>query len=140
MIDDLNKALDYIEDNLTNDLSIENIAKYVGISDYHFRKIFQAISGMPLSEYIKKRKLSSANVDLKNGESVTEVAFKYGYHSVDGFSRAFTNWTDSLPSNAIHLASIKSFPKLTFTLSIRGGIDMEYRIENKPAIKFVGVS
>lgn len=53
MIDDLNKALDYIEDNLTNDLSIENIAKYVGISDYHFRKIFQAISGMPLSEYIK---------------------------------------------------------------------------------------
>ncbi len=78
MIDDLNKALDYIEDNLTNDLSIENIAKYVGISDYHFRKIFQAISGMPLSEYIKKRKLSSANVDLKNGESVTEVAFKYG--------------------------------------------------------------
>lgn len=65
MIDDLNKALDYIEDNLTNDLSIENIAKHVGISDYHFRKIFQAISGLPLSEYIKKRKLSLANVDLK---------------------------------------------------------------------------
>lgn len=140
MIDDLNKALDYIEDNLTNDLSIENIAKHVGISDYHFRKIFQAISGLPLSEYIKKRKLSLANVDLKNGESVTKVAFKYGYHSVDGFSRAFKNWTGSLPSNAMHLACIKSFPKLTFTISIRGGIDMEYRLENKPAIKFVGVS
>src|SRR5690625_5275895 len=93
MLKSLNDAVDYIEKHLTNEIAIEDVAKFVGESDIHFRKIFQAISGMPLSEYIKKRKLSAANQDLLRGESVTDVAFNYGYQSVEGLFRAIKKWS-----------------------------------------------
>jgi len=89
MLKELNKVMDYIEDHLTQDISLEEIADYAGVSDYHFRKIFYYLSGLSLSEYIKNRKLSEANKDLLNKERVTDVAFKYGYESIDGFTRAF---------------------------------------------------
>lgn len=114
MLKSLNDAVDYIEKHLTNEIAIEDVAKFVGESDIHFRKIFQAISGMPLSEYIKKRKLSAANQDLLRGESVTDVAFKYGYQSVEGFSRAFKKWSGYPPSEVRMSQTILSFPKLTF--------------------------
>ena len=85
MLKELNQVMDYIEDHLTGDISLEMIADYAGVSDYHFRKIFFYLSGLTLSEYIKNRKLSEANKDLLQGEKVTDVAFKYGYESVDGF-------------------------------------------------------
>lgn len=93
MLKELNLVIDYIEDHLTDEnLSLEVIAEYVGVSDYHFRKIFFYLSGLTLSEYIKNRKLSEASIELLNGEKVTDVALKYGYQSMDGFSRAFKKW------------------------------------------------
>ncbi|WP_372999571.1 GyrI-like domain-containing protein, partial [Lutispora sp.] len=98
------------------------------------------LSGLTLSEYIKNRKLSEANKDLLNGERVTDVAFKYGYQSVDGFTRAFKKWCGFLPSDVIKKGKSKSFPKLSFVITVKGGISMEYRIEDKPAFNLVGVS
>jgi len=140
MLKELNQVMDYIEDRLTGDLSLETIADFAGVPDYHFRKVFYYLSGMPLSEYIKNRKLSEANKDLLNGESVTDVAFKYGYQSVDGFTRAFKKWSGFLPSDVIKKGISKSFPKLTFVITVKGGNIMEFRIEEKPAFNFVGVS
>ena len=68
MLKELNDVIDYIEDHLTEDLTLETISEYAGVSDYHFRKIFFYLSGMTLSEYIKNRKLSEANKDLLLGE------------------------------------------------------------------------
>lgn len=96
--------MEYIEHRLTDELSLERISEYAGVSDYHFRKIFFYLSGLTLSEYIRNRKLSEANKNLLNGESVTDVAFKYGYQSVDGFTRAFKNWSGFLPSDVIKKA------------------------------------
>ncbi|MFS0673414.1 AraC family transcriptional regulator [Ornithinibacillus sp. 179-J 7C1 HS] len=140
MLKELNLVIDYIEDRLTDDLSLENISEYAGVSDYHFRKIFLYLSGLPLSEYIKNRKLSEANKELLNGEKVTDVAFKYGYQSVDGFTRAFKKWSGFLPSDVIKKGVSKSFPKLSFVITVKGGVSMEYRIEDKPAFNLVGVS
>lgn len=140
MLYELNHVIDYIEDHLTDDdLSLEMISEYAGVSDYHFRKIFFYISGLTLSEYIKNRKLSEANKDLLHGEKVTDVAFKYGYESMDGFTRAFKKWSDFLPSDVIKKGISKSFPKLSFVINIKGGVSMEFRIENKPAFNLVGV-
>jgi len=140
VLNELNYVIDYIEEHLTDDLSLEIISKYAGVSDYHFRKIFLYLSGLTLSEYIKNRKLSEASKDLLQGEKVTEVALKYGYQSMDGFTRAFKKWSGFLPSEVIKKGISKSFPKLSFVITVKGGINMEFRIEDKPAFNFVGVS
>ncbi|MDF2950291.1 MAG: DNA-binding protein AraC-type, partial [Sedimentibacter sp.] len=140
MLKELNHVIDYIEDNLTDDLSLEVISDYAGVSDFHFRKIFYYLSGLTLSEYIKNRRLSEANKDLLQGEKVTDVAFKYGYQSMDGFTRAFKKWSGLLPSDVTKTGISKSYPKLSFIITVKGGISMEFRIENKPAFNLVGVT
>ena len=140
MLNELNHVIDYIEDHLTDDLSLEIISEYAGVSDYHFRKIFFYLSGLTLSEYIKNRKLSEASMDLLHGEKVTDVALKYGYQSMDGFTRAFKKWSGFLPSDVIKKGISKSFPKLSFKITVKGGIIMEFRIEDKSAFNLVGVS
>ncbi len=140
MLYELNNVIDYIEEHLTEDLSLEDISEYAGVSDYHFRKIFFYISGMTLSEYIKNRRLSEANKDLLQGEKVTDVAFKYGYESMDGFTRAFKKWSGFLPSDAMKKGVSKLFPKFSFVIDIKGGVSMDFRIEEKPAFYLAGVS
>jgi AraC family transcriptional regulator len=140
MLKELNQVMDYIDEHLTDDMSLEIISEYAGVSDYHFRKIFFYLSGMTLNEYIKNRKLSESNKDLLNGEKVTDVAFKYGYQSMDGFTRAFKKWSGFLPSDVFKTGTSKSFPKLSFIITVKGGISMEFRIEEKPAFNLVGVS
>jgi len=140
MLNELNHVIDYIEDHLTDGLSLETISKYAGVSDYHLRKIFYYLTGLTLSEYIKNRKLSEASMDLLNGEKVTDIALKYDYQSMDGFTRAFKKWSGFLPSDVIKKGIGKSFPKLSFIITVKGGITMEFRIEDKPAFNLVGVS
>ncbi|MGP4064140.1 AraC family transcriptional regulator [Oceanobacillus sp. M65] len=140
MLKELNQVIEYIEERLTDDLSLETISEFAGVSDYHFRKIFFYLSGMTLNEYIKNRRLSEANKDLLRGEKVTDVAFKYGYQSVDGFTRAFKKWNGFLPSEVIKNGVSKTFPKFTFVITVRGGTTMEFRIEDKPTFNLVGVS
>lgn len=140
MLKELNQVIDYIEVNLTNDLSLEEISSYAGVSDYHLRTVFFYLSGMTINEYVKNRKLSEANKDLLIGEKVTDVALKYGYQSIDGFTRAFKKWSGFLPSDVIKKGISKSFPKLSFVITVKGGISMEFRIEDKTAFNLVGVS
>lgn len=140
LLKELNQVIEYIEENLTDDLTLESISDYAGVSDYHFRTVFFHLAGMTLNEYVKSRKLSEANNDLLNGEKVTDVAFKYGYQSVDGFTRAFKKWSNVLPSEVPKKGVNKTFPKLTFIITVKGGIAMEFRIEEKPAFNIVGVS
>lgn len=140
MLNELNRAIEYIEDHITDELSLESIAEYARVRDFHFRKIFFYLSGLTLVEYIKNRKLSEANKDLLAGDRVTDVAFKYGYQSIDGFTRAFKKWSGLLPSEVVRKKTSKSFPKLSFIITVKGGTTMDFRIENKPAFHFAGVS
>lgn len=140
MLNKLNQVLDYIEEHLTAELTLESFFESAGISDYHFKKVFFYLTGFTLSEYIKNRKLSEANKDLLNGEKVTDVAFKYGYQSIDGFTRAFKKWSGFLPSDVIKTKTSKSFPKLSFIITVKGGTTMEFRIVDKPAFNLVGVT
>ena len=140
MLKELNRVIDYIEEHLSDELSLEVIAQYVGVSDYHLRTVFFYLAGIKLSEYIKNRRLSEANKDLLTGEKVKDVAYKYGYQSMDGFSRAFKAWSGLLPSEAAKKKISKSFPKLSFIITVTGGNSMECRIVEKPAFYLVGVS
>lgn len=87
MLKKLNAAMDYIEAHLEEDFRLEEVAAGVGISDLSFRQLFYALTGMTLQEYVKNRRLSEASGALLRGCSVTDTAYRYGYQSVDGFTR-----------------------------------------------------
>lgn len=140
MLQEFNHLMDYIETHLTEEISGKDISKIVGLSDYHFKRMFSYMAGMSLNEYIKNRRLSVANVELINGAKVTEISYKYGYQSIEGFSRAFREWSGFLPSEVAKNKIQKSFPKFSFFIDIRGGISMEFKIEKKEKFHIVGVS
>lgn len=140
MLANLNQAMDYIEEHLTEEVSFDELAKKTGISVYHFKRTFSFFAGMSLAEYIKKRRLAEANLALLAGEKVTDVAFKYGYQSIEGFSRAFRDWTGQAPSEVMKTQIQKTFPKFSFYIDIKGGQSMDVKLIEKPAFQIVGVS
>lgn len=140
MLANLNQAMDYIEEHLTEEVSFDELAEKTGISVYHFKRTFSFIAGMSLAEYIKKRRLAEANLALLAGEKVTDVAFKYGYQSIEGFSRAFRDWSGQAPSEVMKTQIQKTFPKFSFYIDIKGGQSMDVKLIEKPAFQIVGVS
>ena len=140
MVNQLNRIIEYIESHLAQELSVETISCITGGSAFHFNKVFLYLSGYSLSEYIKNRRLSEANKDLLEGTNVTDVAFTYGYQSVDGFARAFRRWSGVLPSEVKKTGFSKTIPPLSFVIQVKGGTIMECRIKQMPAFNLVGVS
>ncbi|MGN8845369.1 AraC family transcriptional regulator [Niallia sp. Sow4_A1] len=140
MLQQLNNLMEHIETHLTEEITGKDISKIVGLSEYHFKRMFSYMAGMSLNEYIKNRRLSVANVDLISGAKVTDIAYKYGYQSIEGFSRAFREWSGFLPSEVIKNKIQKSFPKFSFYIDIKGGTSMEFKIEKKEKFNIVGVS
>ncbi len=136
----MNKALEYIEENLTDELDYSQISKIAFCSEYHFKRMFSFLAGISLSEYIRRRRLTLAAIELKNKNlRIIDIAVKYGYISADSFSRAFQNLHGILPSEARkENAQIKAYPKMTFQLSIKGGNEMNYKIVEKQSFKIVG--
>ena len=141
-IERLNQAMNYMEEHLTEQVDYEELGRIAGCSSYHFQRMFSYMAGMPLSEYIRKRKMSLAAVDLQGGKiKIIDAAEKYGYSSPTAFNRAFQSIHGIAPS-AIKTegVSVKSFPPITFKLTVKGVEEMEYRIETKDAFRIVGVS
>ncbi|MGE6406700.1 AraC family transcriptional regulator [Bacillus velezensis] len=137
----MNSALTYIEENLTNDIDFKEAARLAFCSEYHFKRMFSFLTGISLSEYIRRRRLTLAAFELKDSSvKVIDLAIKYGYHSPDSFARAFQNLHGIRPSEAKHNGhSLKAYPRMTFQLSIKGGNEMNYRIEEKEAFRIVGI-
>lgn len=139
MIQKLNQLVDYIEEHLDEELSLGEAAKTLGLSEYHLKRTFSFIAGVSVGEYIRNRRLACANRELVEGQTVTAVAFNYGYQSLEGFSRAFREWSGYLPSEVIKNKIQKSYPRLSFYVDVRGGVSMEFRIEQKNKFNLVGV-
>ncbi|MBP2018944.1 AraC family transcriptional regulator [Symbiobacterium terraclitae] len=137
---DLNAALAYIEAHLHEDVDVRAAARVAGCSEYHFRRMFAALAGMPLSAYIRRRRLTLAAQDLATGARVTDVALKYGYESPDAFARAFHAEHGIPPSEAKQPGqALRAFSRMTFQLTIQGGTEMHYRIVEKDAFRIVGI-
>ncbi|WP_337050556.1 AraC family transcriptional regulator [Priestia megaterium] len=141
LLRNMNRALDYIEENLTNDIDFREVARLALCSEYHFKRMFSFLAGITLSGYIRRRRLTLAAFELKDSNiKVIDVAIKYNYSSPDSFTRAFQNLHGITPSEAKKSgSSLKAFPKMTFQLSIKGGNEMNYRIEEKEAFHIVGI-
>ncbi|TFD99472.1 AraC family transcriptional regulator [Jeotgalibacillus salarius] len=134
-----NEAVSYIEENLTDEIEIKEVAMRAGSSEYHFRRMFSFLAGVSLSEYIRFRRLTLAVSDLKD-HRVIDLAVKYGYQSADAFSRAFQSYHGVTPAEARTTNKpLKSFSPMTFQLTIRGGENMNVRIVEKDAFRMIGL-
>lgn len=138
----LQKAIDYVEDNLTEKLDYEKIAAKACVSSFHFQRIFSVMCNFSLGEYIRNRRLTLAGAELnQSSKKVIEIALKYGYESPDSFTKAFARFHGVTPSAARgQRANLRSFTRLSIKVSLEGGSIMDYRIEKKPEFKVIGKS
>ncbi len=136
----LNQAINYMEDNLSEEISYDHAAQIACCSTFHFQRMFSYIAGIPLGEYIRRRRMTEAAFDLQtNGLKVIDAALKYGYESPTSFNRAFQNVHGVSPATArSEGVSLKAYPRISFKISIRGDAEMNYKIETKEAFRIVG--
>jgi len=124
--DSIQKAIDYIEKNIADDLDTHKIATHVCMSYSHFQRIFLATCGVTVGEYIRKRKLALAGKDvITTNAKVIDIAGRYGYESPEGFSRAFSRFHNASPRLARNLGEVKSFAKISVVLKNREECTME---------------
>jgi AraC family transcriptional regulator len=137
----LNLAMRYIEANLEDEIDFQKVSQLAGCSEYHFRRMFSFLSGMSLSEHIRRRRLSQAAMELSQSNvKVIDLAVKYGYDSPDSFSRAFQALHGLTPTEArTEGVFLKAVPPMTFQLTVQGGNEMDYRIVEKETFYIVGL-
>ncbi len=136
----MQKAIDYIEENLTEEIDYEKVAAESFSSSYHFQRVFGILCGYTLGEYIRMRRLSLAGAELAKGNAkVIDISIKYGYDSPDSFAKAFQKFHGITPSKArIDGSMLKSFSRLSIKISLEGGCTMNYRIEEKDEMILTG--
>ncbi len=137
-IQGIQRAIDHIEDHITEKIDYEDLARVAYSSGYHFQRVFGIVCGMTLGEYIRKRRLTLAGGELSAGRKVTDVAFKYGYDTPESFSRAFMRFHGVKPSQVKKGCSLKSFSRLTLKTDLTGGNEMKYEIKEMPEKILVG--
>lgn len=141
-LDKMNGAIDYIETNLTSEISFEKIARIAGCSSFHFQRLFSFITDIPISEYIRRRRMTLAAYELQNSDiKIIDLAMKYGYTSPNSFTRAFQTMHGVTPSMARETdIQLKAYPRISFDIAIQGNTPMDYKIVNADSFKLFGSS
>jgi AraC family transcriptional regulator len=137
----MNQVIEYIEANIKDDINFNDVSRIVCCDVYQFGRIFLYVVGVSFTEYIRRRRLTLAALELQGGEiKVIDAALKYGYTSPDSFTRAFLAMHGVTPKQARELGvMLKLYPRISFNITIKGDIDMDYRIVEKGRFTVVGV-
>lgn len=138
----IRKAIDYVEEHITDDITVNDVADRVCVSPFYFQKGFCMLCGCSLMEYVRNRRLSLAGGEMISSDAtVLELAVKYGYESPDSFTKAFTRFHGCRPSSVRRdRAMVKVFAPLKLTISLKGGYVMDYRIAKKESFTVLAVS
>lgn len=137
----LAEALDYIENHLDKEISYDEIARLACCSSFYFQRIFLYVSGVSLSEYIRRRRMTQAAFELQQTDTkVIDIALKYGYSSPSSFNRAFQRIHGIAPTEAKHTGRpLLAYPSLQFSIQTTGERPMAYQIIRKQALRIVGI-
>lgn len=141
-VDVIQKAIEYIEKHITENISAQEVADYVCMSSFYFQKGFSMLCGYTVMEYIRKRKLTLAGSELAATDAkVIDIAMKYGYESPDSFTKAFTRFHGLSPAMVRkETVMLKSFAPLKLQITLKGGYLMNYKIVEKESFTVLGVS
>lgn len=135
----MNQVITYIEDHLEESIDYDELAEIVNSSPYHFQRIFTMIAGMPLGEYIRRRKMTKAAFELQNTDiKVIDLALKYGYQSPTAFNRAFQGVHNVAPTDARKGATLTAQIPLALEVVIKGTDEFNYRIEQREEFRIIG--
>ncbi|MEV8022086.1 AraC family transcriptional regulator [Streptomyces sp. NPDC086554] len=140
MLERLNEALDHIESHLDQRIEVTDLARIAMTSEYHFRRMFSALAGISLSEYIRRRRLTIAGAEVLAGErTLLDIAVRYGYGSGEAFARAFRAVHGVGPGEARRDgAALHAQPRMSFRLIVEGSGSMRYRVVEKDQFQVVG--
>jgi AraC family transcriptional regulator len=139
MIASLNRLVDYIEDHLAENLDIAELSRSLGTTEYHLRRMFSSLSGIPLSEYVRRRRMTVAAGAVLGDGDLLDIAVRFGYGSTEAFGRAFRAVHSISPGEARRSGGpLRTQPQLRFRLSVEGNIPMDTRITEKPAFRLIG--
>jgi len=139
MIAELNRLVELVEERLTDAVDVAELASGLGTTEYHLRRMFSSLAGMPLSEYIRRRRMSVAAADVLGSEGLLDIAVRYGYGSAEAFGRAFRSVHGVSPADVRRDGGpLRTQPQLRFRLTVEGNITMDTRITDRPAFRLVG--
>lgn len=139
MIATLNRLTDYVEEHLTDDLDFAEFARSAGTTEYHVRRMFSALAGMPLSEYVRRRRMTVASADVLGDDDLLSIAVRHGYGSTEAFARAFRAVHGAGPGDIRRDGgSLRTQPQLRFRLTVEGNTTMHTRIAERPAFRLIG--
>jgi AraC family transcriptional regulator len=140
VLERLNQAMEHVERNLDQPIEVADLARIALTSEYHLRRLFSALAGVPLSEYIRRRRLTLAGAEVLSGEdTLLDIAVRYGYGSGEAFARAFRAVHGVGPGEARRTgAALRSQPRMSFRLVVEGSSSMRYRVVEKDAFRVVG--
>lgn len=140
MISALNQLVDLVEEHLTEELDVDRLASGLGTTGYHLRRMFSSLAGMPLSEYVRRRRMTVAAAEVLRGDAdLLDIAVRHGYGSTEAFGRAFRAVHGVGPSDVRRDGGpLRSQSQLRFRLTVEGSIPMDTRIVDRPAFRLVG--
>lgn len=139
MIAILNRVIELVEADLSDDVDLAGVVGTLGTTDYHVRRMFSSLAGMPLSEYIRRRRMTVAAADLLGDSEMLDIAVRYGYGSTEAFGRAFRAVHGVSPADARRNGGpLRSQPQLRFRLTVEGNTPMDTRIADRPAFRLAG--
>jgi len=135
----LNRLVDVIDDRLTEEIDVDGFARSAGTTEYHVRRMFSSLAGMPLSEYIRRRRMTVAAADVLGDGGLLDIAVRFGYGSAEAFGRAFRAVHGAGPADVRRDGGpLQSQPQLRFRLTVEGSIPMDTRITDRPAFRLIG--
>ncbi|MCP3753769.1 AraC family transcriptional regulator [Streptomyces sp. TBY4] len=140
MLERLNQALEHLESCLDQEIDMAEVARIAAVSEYHFRRLFSALAGMPLPVYVRRRRMTLAGADVLAGElTLLDVAVRYGYGSGEAFARAFRSVHGVGPGEARRTGAVLTAqPRMSFRVVVEGSTAMRYRIVEKGPFRFLG--
>jgi AraC family transcriptional regulator len=140
MIDVLNKLVDLVEERLTDEIDVDGLATSLGTTEYHLRRMFSSLAGLPVSEYVRRRRMTVAAAEVIGGEDdLLDIAVRYGYGSTEAFGRAFRSVHGAGPGDVRRDGGpLRTQPLIRFRLTVEGSTTMDTRIVERPAFRLVG--
>ena len=140
-VESLQQAIDYMENNLLDDISIENVAKEANVSVFHFQRIFMVLTDITVGDYIRRRRLTLAAQELSHSNcKVIDLAYKYGYETPEAFTKAFRRQHGITPSEVRKFqGKLTSYNRLMIQVNLKGAEPMNYRIVERDAFQVIGL-
>ncbi|GAA1307512.1 AraC family transcriptional regulator [Saccharothrix xinjiangensis] len=140
MISALNRLVDLVEEHLGEEVDVDGLAKALGTTEYHLRRMFSSLAGMPLSEYVRRRRMTVAAADVVRGrDDLLGIAVRYGYGSTEAFGRAFRAVHGASPGDVRRDGGpLRAQPHVRFRLTVEGSTPMDTRLATRPAFRLIG--